>query len=43
MPSLALDIDTPEDVEELLERFQTTRGGAANTRGFMNQLIRSQA
>ena len=43
VPSLGLDIDTPKDLEALVERFQTTRGGAANTRGFMNQLMRSQA
>ena len=43
VPSLGLDIDTPEDLEELLERFRTTRGGAAHTRGMLSQLMRSQA
>jgi len=43
VPSLGLDIDTPEDLDELIERLKTTRGGAANTRGFLNQLQRSQA
>jgi len=41
--SLALDIDTPEDlaaVEEMLER---TRGGAAHTRGMLRQLSRSRS
>jgi 2-phospho-L-lactate guanylyltransferase len=43
LPSLALDIDTPEDLEELLEMFATTRGRAAHTRGMLSQLTRSQA
>jgi 2-phospho-L-lactate guanylyltransferase len=43
VPSLALDIDTPEDLEELIARFAITRGGAAHTRGMLNQLLRSQA
>ena len=43
LPSLALDIDTPEDLEELLETFATTRGRAAHTRGMLSQLTRSQA
>jgi 2-phospho-L-lactate guanylyltransferase len=41
--SLELDIDTPEDLEELMERFATTRGRAAHTRGMLSQLTRSQA
>ncbi len=40
--SLALDIDTPDDLELLVERFSATRGGAAHTRGMINQLMRSQ-
>lgn len=40
--SLGLDIDTPEDLEELIARFAVTRGGAAHTRGMLNQLLRSQ-
>jgi 2-phospho-L-lactate/phosphoenolpyruvate guanylyltransferase len=43
VPSLGLDIDTPEDLEELIARFATTRGGAAHTSGMLNQLLRSQA
>jgi 2-phospho-L-lactate guanylyltransferase len=38
--SLALDIDTPEDLETLREVFATTRGRAAYTRGMVNQMIR---
>jgi 2-phospho-L-lactate guanylyltransferase len=41
VPSLALDIDTPEDLEALQERLQTVRGGAAHTRGMLSQLNRS--
>ncbi|MGH2835675.1 MAG: 2-phospho-L-lactate guanylyltransferase [Solirubrobacteraceae bacterium] len=43
LPSLALDIDTPDDLEELLKRLASTRGGAAHTRGMLSQLTRSQA
>jgi 2-phospho-L-lactate guanylyltransferase len=43
VPSLALDIDTPEDLEALLEMLATTRGQAAHTRGMLSQLTRSQA
>ena len=43
LPSLALDVDTPEDLEELLGMFATTRGRAAHTRGMLSQLTRSQA
>jgi 2-phospho-L-lactate guanylyltransferase len=42
LPSLALDIDTPEDLEELLGMFASTRGRAAHTRGMLSQLTRSQ-
>ncbi len=43
LPSLALDIDTPEDLDELMEMFATTRGRAGHTRGMLSQLTRSQA
>lgn len=43
VPSLALDIDTPEDLDELIETIATTRGGAGHTRGMLSQLTRSQA
>lgn len=38
--SLALDIDTPDDLLELREVFRSTRGGAAHTRGMLNQMTR---
>jgi 2-phospho-L-lactate guanylyltransferase len=40
--SLALDIDTAEDLAELRETFAARRGGAAHTRGLLNQLVRSE-
>jgi 2-phospho-L-lactate/phosphoenolpyruvate guanylyltransferase len=43
VPSLGLDIDTPEDLDELLEALTSTRGRAAYTRGMLNQLTRSEA
>jgi 2-phospho-L-lactate/phosphoenolpyruvate guanylyltransferase len=42
VPSLALDVDTPEDLDALREGLETTHGGAAHTRGMMRQLMRSQ-
>ncbi len=41
--SLALDIDTPEDLEALRARFAATHGGAAHTRGMLGQLDRSSS
>jgi 2-phospho-L-lactate/phosphoenolpyruvate guanylyltransferase len=41
--SLALDIDTPDDLAVLRASLQAKRGGAAHTRGMLNQLQRSQA
>ena len=41
--SLALDVDTPEDLAALQERFVAQRGGAAHTRGMLHQLERSSA
>jgi 2-phospho-L-lactate guanylyltransferase len=41
IPSLALDIDTPDDLETLNTTIATTRGGAANTRGMLKQLAHS--
>jgi 2-phospho-L-lactate guanylyltransferase len=43
VPSLALDIDTPEDLEALRVTLATLHGGAAHTRGMLNQLMRSRA
>jgi 2-phospho-L-lactate/phosphoenolpyruvate guanylyltransferase len=40
--SLALDVDTPEDLVALRERLSVAHGGAAHTRGMLNQLMRSQ-
>jgi 2-phospho-L-lactate guanylyltransferase len=42
LSSLALDVDTPEDLEALHERLASTHGGAALTRGILNQLMRAQ-
>jgi 2-phospho-L-lactate/phosphoenolpyruvate guanylyltransferase len=43
VPSLALDVDTPEDLHALQETFAAKRGNAAHTRGMLMQLARSQA
>lgn len=43
VPSLALDIDTPDDLVALQVAVAATRGGAAHTRGMLSQLIRSRA
>jgi 2-phospho-L-lactate guanylyltransferase len=40
--SLALDIDTPEDLEALQGTLETTHGGAAHTRGMLSQMLRSR-
>ena len=42
VPTLALDVDTPADLEALRERLAGRHGGAAHTRGMLNQLTRSQ-
>jgi 2-phospho-L-lactate guanylyltransferase len=41
--SLALDIDTPEDLAAVAAQLSDTRGGAAHTRGMLRQLSRSQS
>lgn len=41
LPSLALDVDTPDDLNALQERLAAQRGGAAHTRGLLHQLQRS--
>jgi 2-phospho-L-lactate/phosphoenolpyruvate guanylyltransferase len=41
--SLALDVDTPDDLTALQEALANSRGGAAHTRGMLNQLARSMA
>lgn len=43
IPSLALDIDTAEDLSAVQETLDHTRGGAAHTRGMLLQLARSRA
>jgi 2-phospho-L-lactate guanylyltransferase len=41
VPSLALDVDTPEDLEYLRETLSETHGGAAHTRGVLRRLGRT--
>jgi 2-phospho-L-lactate/phosphoenolpyruvate guanylyltransferase len=43
IPSLALDVDTPEDLAEVEATLERTRGGAAHTRGMLRQLLRSRS
>ncbi len=43
VPSLALDVDTPEDLEALRGELAVRHGGAAHTRGMLAQLVRSGA
>jgi 2-phospho-L-lactate/phosphoenolpyruvate guanylyltransferase len=43
LDSLALDVDTPEDLEALRRKLAVTHGGAAHTRGMLNQLQRAQS
>jgi len=40
VPSLALDVDTPEDLAEIEATLRRVRGGAAHTRGMILQLAR---
>ena len=42
LPSLALDLDTPEDLAAVEADAASTRGGAAHTRGMLRQLLRSR-
>jgi 2-phospho-L-lactate guanylyltransferase len=42
VPSLALDVDTPEDLAVLTDALERSRGGAALTRGMLRQLVRSR-
>ena len=41
--SLAFDVDTPDDLEALQRRLTEIRGGAAHTRGMLNQLMRARS
>lgn len=43
IPTLALDVDTPEDLAAVQETLDERRGGAAHTRGMLRQLVRSRA
>ena len=40
--SLAMDVDTPEDLAAIDARLDETHGGAAHTRGMLRQLLRSR-
>jgi 2-phospho-L-lactate guanylyltransferase len=42
MASLALDLDTADDLAVLEQTLSSTRGGAAHTRGMLRQLLRSR-
>jgi 2-phospho-L-lactate guanylyltransferase len=42
VPTLALDVDTSEDLDALAARLAGVRGGAAHTRGMLIQLARSR-
>ncbi len=42
VPSLALDIDTPDDLELLHATLESIHGRAAHTRGALRQLLRSR-
>ena len=43
VPGLSLDVDTPEDLDALVKRLADSRGGAAHTRGMLNQLMRARS
>ncbi len=41
MPSLVLDVDTPDDLTAMREALERSRGGAAHTRGLLRRLARN--
>jgi 2-phospho-L-lactate/phosphoenolpyruvate guanylyltransferase len=41
--SLALDVDTPEDLDAVRVSLEAMHGGAAHTRGMLSQLMRSRS
>ncbi|MGO9957068.1 MAG: 2-phospho-L-lactate guanylyltransferase [Solirubrobacteraceae bacterium] len=43
VPSLGLDVDTPEDLAAVEATLEQTHGGAAHTRGMLRQLMRSRS
>jgi 2-phospho-L-lactate guanylyltransferase len=42
VPTLAIDVDTAEDLVALQDALAASHGGAAHTRGMLRQLLRSQ-
>jgi 2-phospho-L-lactate guanylyltransferase len=42
VPTLGLDLDTPEDMAAIEARLSEVRGGAAHTRGMLRQFSRSR-
>jgi 2-phospho-L-lactate guanylyltransferase len=43
VPCLAIDVDTPDDLDALQQQLADSRGGAAHTRGMLNQLLRARS
>jgi 2-phospho-L-lactate/phosphoenolpyruvate guanylyltransferase len=43
VPTVALDVDTPDDLTALQEQLAARRGGAAHTRGMLHQMQRTTA
>lgn len=43
VPCLAMDVDTPDDLDALQQLLAESRGGAAHTRGMLNQLMRARS
>jgi len=43
LDSLALDVDTADDLEALQRALESTHGGAAHTRGMLSQLLRARS
>ncbi len=41
VPSLVLDVDTPDDLEALRAALESSHGGAAHTRGLLRRLART--
>lgn len=41
LPSLVLDVDTPDDLAAMREALEGSRGGAAHTRGLLRRLARN--
>lgn len=43
LPSIGLDVDTPDDLAALQQQLAARRGGAAHTRGMLTQMLRTSA